>query len=284
MTLYNHTLSSIATFAAVMLAVLWVAMLLIKISSRREDPLARRREEELEEMGAPWALAKVKRYSLLAGACLAGFFLLVAQNIVFALVGMAAAFIFASMYPGWVERRYLRMVEQGLCDCLDIWIRCLQAGMSLQQGIEAASSDMKGPIAREMGQIRKDIRVSDLDSALWRWCDRVKTADIRYVVVGVVSCRQAGGKMRDVVSNIAQSVRERMEMREKINALTSMGRTEAYIMAGMPVGIGTLMYLLEPTLIDKLFSTLIGIVGTLVAIGWESLGMYIIWKMVNIKL
>ncbi len=90
--------------------------------------------------------------------------------------------------------------------------------------------------------------------------------------------------MREVVANIGQSVRERMEMREKINALTSMGRTEAYIMAGMPVGIGTLMYLLEPTLIDKLFSTLIGIVGTLAAIGWESLGMYIIWKMVNIKL
>lgn len=281
---YNLVFSSAASFCAAVLFVIWMVTVFWTLANRRVDPADIRREEKLAEKGAPWPLAKVRRSALTAGFVLAMFFLFVGHNIVFALVSLVAAFAFIGFYPGWVERRYLRWVERGLCDCLDVWIRCLQAGMSLQQGIEVAASDLTGPIANEMSLIRKDVRISDLDTAMARWRERVKTEDIRYVVLGVVACRQSGGKMSEVVANIAQAVRERMEMREKINALTSMGRTEAYIMAAMPAGIGFLMYLLEPSMIDKLFSTAIGVIGTFIAIIWESIGMYLIWRMVNIKL
>ena len=100
---------------------------------------------------------------------------------------------------------------------------------------------------------------------------------------GSLSNSDVGGDLAEMLAAIAGSIRERAAQRQKIQAITSMGRTEAYIMAAMPFAIGFFMYLLQPDTVMMLFNTMIGVVGTLVAIGWESIGMLIIWKIVNIK-
>jgi tight adherence protein B len=282
---WAHTIFGVlATFGSVALFMTFVGLKVLELVEKRVDSDTLRREEELRYKEAPYTLATVKRVAILAGVGVAVGFLAIFQNVVFAVMAFAAGIIVPIAYPGWVRRRYYRRVEQGLCDCMDIWVRCLQAGMSLQQAVDAAALDLRGPIAREMMQIQKDIRLSDLDTAMWRWHDRLALEDVRYIVLGVITCRQTGGKMSEVMQGISRSVRERMEMREKINAITSMGRTEAYVMGAMPFAIGFLIYLLQPEMMRMLFFTFWGVVGSLAGVSWEAIGLFIIWKIVNIKL
>lgn len=273
----------IAMFGSVALLTVFIAVKLMAVSARRVDPETIARDEKLRQMDAPLTMAEVTRICLIAGGFLIALFILMWGHVLFAILTFLACIVITKGYPGWVRRRYERRVELGISNCLDIWVRCLRTGMSMQQAVDAAVQDLFGPIQREMAQIQKDIRISDIDTALWRWHDRMPTEDVRFVVLGTITCRQTGGKLSDVMKNISDSIHDRMEMREKVNALTSMGKTEAFAMALMPPAICFITYLIEPVMVSKLFFTVIGVVGTLAMLCWEAIGVFIIWKIVNIK-
>lgn len=276
-------LAMAAAFGAGLLFTVFIILKILELSGKRLNPAEVAKEQFLASRDAPLTAADLRRYVVLAGSFVILAFLALWGHIVFAVITAVACVVIIRGYPGWVDRRYMRQVELGICNCLDIWVRCLRAGMSLQQAIDAAAQDLHGPIQREMAQIQKDVRISDMDTALWRWHDRLPLEDVRYIVLGTITCRQTGGKLSDVMENISASIHSRMEMREKVNALTSMGRTEAYAMGLMPAVICLLTYLMEPTMIGMLFFSLIGVLGTLAMLGWEAIGVFVIWKIVNIK-
>ncbi len=254
-----------------------------RLSREGRDLEGERKEEELLRYGAEHTLASVRRVSILGGVGLATGFFLLTQNFVFAFIIFIIGMVIPFIYPWWVKRSYIDQFEAGFSECLDIWSRCLQAGLSFQQALEAAAKDMHGPAAMEMERIRKEVSLGDVDAALWNFYNRMPLPDVRYAVIGVITCRQTGGRISEVVSKIADSIRERASQRQKIMAITSMGRTEAYIMAAMPFLIGLFMYMLQPDTVMMLFNTTFGVIGTLIAIAWESVGMLIIWKIVDIK-
>ncbi|MBN2711373.1 MAG: type II secretion system F family protein [Planctomycetes bacterium] len=276
-------LSSISIFGFAALLVALVMFYSEHGSEQREGLADQQKDAELKRFGASYSVVAVRRVSLLiavGGGCLA---LVATRNVVFAAVPMVVGLLIPIMYPWRVKRAYFTRFESDFAECLDIWTRCLTSGLSFQQAIDTAGNDLKGPVSREMETLKNEISFGDVDSALWRLHERVPIDDVKYAVLGVITCRQTGGKMSEVMANISESIRERQAQRQRIMAITSMGRTEAYVMAAMPFAIGFIMYLLEPASVSLLFSTTFGIIGTFAAIAWESLGLLIIWKIVDIK-
>ena len=272
-----------ASFLAAALSLVAAAFIIEKLSDRRRDLDKLRKEEMLRRYDAPLSMAAI-RARCTGGGIVAGCVIVVlTQNIVFAILAVAIGMTVTLMYPGWVQRRYMRQFEGDFAECLSMWARCMHSGLSLQQAIAAAADDMKGPVAREMATLRSETGLGDIEGALWNFYARMSTDDVRYAVLGVITCRRTGGRMSEVVANIAKSLRERGALRDKIMAITSMGRTEAYVMGAMPLAIGCGMYLLQPETMDLLFTTPLGVIGTLFAAGWEFIGLAIIWKIVNMK-
>lgn len=279
----NEEMLLICVFGSGALLAAFILFMLTRTSNRRTDLASRRQEEELLRYGASHTLAGMQKTFILGGLGTGALVFIISYNVVFTLFPIFFGFLIPALYPWWVKRHYLSKFEEGFSECLEIWTRCLQAGLSLQQAVTAASQDLRGPAAMEMSLLAKELGLGDIESALWRFATRMPTEDVRYAVLGVITCRQTGGRISEVVANIARSIRERAAQRDRIKAITSMGRTEAYIMAVMPAGIGFMMYLLEPSTMQMLFGTLIGVIGTLIAIAWESLGLFIIWKIVDVK-
>lgn len=278
-----EALSTFSAFGFAVLSVYLLAFLLARSSGQREGLSDRQTDVDLKRMGAGYTIGAFRQGCLLLGGGLACLILLTTQNVVFALPPALAGILLPLLYPGWVRRSYFTRFETDFAECLDIWTRCLQSGLSFQQAVDTASRDLVGPAATEMDALRSEISFGDVDSALWRLYERVPLDDVRYTVMGVITCRQTGGKMSEVMANIAESIHERQAQRDRILSITSMGRTEAYVMAAMPFAIGFIMYMLEPASVSLLFSTAIGVIGTLVALLWESIGLAIIWKIVDIK-
>lgn len=276
-------LATVSVFITVVLLFVGLALLNTQKSTRRPDLEAKKREDELMRYDAPRSAAATWRYGLLFALVVGGFLLFVAQNVVFALVAIIAGIVIPATYPGRIKKAYLLRFEEDFAECLDIWTRCLHSGLSFQQAVETASDDLSGPVAKEMKLLQSEMRLGDVDDALWRLHQRIPLPDVRYAVLGVITCRQTGGKMSEVMNNIGRAIRERMAMRNKINAITSMGRTEANILAAMPFLIGLVMHYLQPDAVSLLFTTVAGIVGTLVAILWETIGLVIIRMIVNVK-
>jgi tight adherence protein B len=71
-------------------------------------------------------------------------------------------------------------------------------------------------------------------------------------------------------------------MEGKIDALTSQGRMQGYVMTGLPVVLGGLLYFLEPESMSKLFTTPQGWVVLAVVAVMEVTGYIFINKIVAI--
>lgn len=283
LSLFSAFLLNFSAFGAAALLAVGFAMLLERAGGRRPDLEQQRQEEELRRYLAQHTLSGYRKGALLAGVLVSAAVFTFTQKMAFAAVPLLLGFVMPALYPWRVKRKYMAQFERGFIECLDIWVRCLQAGLSLQQAIQAAGADLTGPAAHEMKLLAKEISLGDVEQALWHFYDRMPTEDVRYAVLGVITCRQTGGRISEVVVNIVESIRERSSLRDRIMAITSMGRTEAYIMAVIPVAIGSVMYIMDPDTAGLLFTTTIGIVGTMVAAGWEMIGLLVIWKIVNIK-
>ena len=277
------SLAYAASFLAAALSLVAVMLVIEKLSDRRRNLDEQRKEDLLRRFDAPLTMAEMRARGMGGGIIAGCIIVAVTQNIVFGILAVVAGVIATLLYPGWVKRRYMRRFETDFAECLGTWARCMQSGLSLQQAIAASADDMKGPVALEMAILRRETGLGDIEKALWSFYARVPTDDVRYAVLGVITCRRTGGRMSEVVTNIAKSLKERGALRDKIMAITSMGRTEAYVMGAMPFVIGAAMYLLQPEAMDLLFTTPLGIIGTLLAIGWEAIGLLIIWKIVNMK-
>lgn len=276
-------LSQLSVFGAAAMAAAAVIFIIVKLGERGPDQETRKLEQELERLRAPWPLAKVRSVSMLGGVGGGTVFFLLTENAVFTAVIVLIGFIIPAVYPGRIRKNYMNRFEEDFSECLEIWARCLTSGLSFQQAVETASNDLSGPVANEMETLHSEVAVGGVEEALWHLHDRVPVQDVRYAVLGVITCRQTGGRISEVMGNIAEAIRERAAQRERIRAITSMGRTEAYIMAVMPFALGLIMYILDPKTVGMLFSHWIGIVGTLAAIMWEAIGLVVIWKMVNIE-
>jgi tight adherence protein B len=85
-----------------------------------------------------------------------------------------------------------------------------------------------------------------LEDALVSMCERLGSDDLLYVATAVDVHSQVGGSVAGVFATVAETVRVRQQHRRRVQALTSMGRATAKVLAAMPFVfiIGTL--LLDP--------------------------------------
>lgn len=278
-----ETLTNVSTFLLGSFIAVTIGFLLERAKGRGRDQAAVEAERQMVRYNAPYTIAGMWRSCLLIGFGGGGAMLLITGNVLLPFFMVVICIVIPLVYPWWVKRSYVEGFEHGFSEVLDVWVRCLQAGLSLQQAVSAASNDLEGPAASEMQTLRKEMSLGDTEAALWHLYDRVPLEDVKYAVLGVITCRQTGGRMSEVVTNIAEAIRERQSQRQRIQAITSMGRTEAYVMAAMPFAIGAMMYYLQPETTSYLFTNIYGIIGSIIAVCWEALGLLIIWHIVNVK-
>jgi tight adherence protein B len=89
--------------------------------------------------------------------------------------------------------------------------------------------------------------------------------------------------LAEILENIGQLIRARLQLKGKVKGLTAEGRFSALILALMPVGIFCILYYLNRDYLMVLFTDPLG--HRLMLAGIISLGLGILWmkKMVQIK-
>ncbi|MBF0257102.1 MAG: secretion system protein F, partial [Gammaproteobacteria bacterium] len=81
---------------------------------------------------------------------------------------------------------------------------------------------------------------------------------------------------------LADTLRRKATMEGKIQALTAQGTMQGYVMTGLPILLGVLLYFLEPEAMTKLFTTPMGWAACTVIVVMELLGYMFIRKVTTI--
>ena len=94
----------------------------------------------------------------------------------------------------------------------------------------------------------------------------LESQDFELVAVAIITARQTGGELTTVLEELAGVIRERMRITQRVRALTSQGRMQAWLIASVPFVLMFAMMHLAPDLMDAFFGSLAGIVVLLAVI------------------
>ena len=181
-----------------------------------------------------------------------------------------------------LRKRTERMREQ-LPDVLTIMASSLRAGHSFMQALDTVAREIPQPAATEFQRVVAEIRLGrSTDDALEALSERVGSADFKWAVLAVNIQREVGGNLAEILDNVADTLRERAQMRRQIRVLTAEGRLSAWVLTLLPLGIAAYMFAVNPEYIGLLFTTRMGLFMVGVAVILLVLGVFWMRKIVDI--
>jgi tight adherence protein B len=172
-----------------------------------------------------------------------------------------------------------------LPEALELLTRAIRAGHPLTAGLQMVSDEGPERAAQEFRKTFEEHRFGlPLDDALLGMVDRVGLVDVRIFVTAVLIQRESGGNLAEILDKLASTIRDRFTIRRQLRVYTAQGRMSGYTLAALPVVVGTLIYLIEPTYVGTLFTTTMGHVLLAVGFTMQVIGYFWIRNIVNIEI
>ena len=183
------------------------------------------------------------------------------------------------------RQRRLRAFEGGLPEAIDLLGRAIRAGHPLSSGLKMVADETQEPIAGEFRRTFEEQRFGlPFDDAMMAMADRVTLVDVRILVTAILIQREVGGNLAEVLDNLASVIRARFTIRRQLRTYTAQGRMSGYVLAVLPIAVGTTIYLLNPAYMQVLFDSPLGHFMLVVATVMQIIGFLWIRKIVNIDI
>ena len=131
------------------------------------------------------------------------------------------------------------------------------------------------PTASEFGLAGQEISVGvQLADALRRLAARTVNSDYGLVAIIVRVQYEVGGNLAQILDSVGETLRERFELRRQVNALTAQQRMSSIVLTLLPLGLLSILFVMDRSFVDPLFTHPVGRLmlagaGAMVLIGWS---------------
>lgn len=201
----------------------------------------------------------------------------------------AAAAVVVGLVPyAWVRRaarKRLNLLEEQLPQAVEMIAVSLRAGHALTTGLLMAAEEVPVPLGAEFRLLYdQQTYGKPVPDVLREFADRVPLLDARIFVTAVLTQRETGGNLAEVLDRLASLIRERFRLRRQVRALSSHGRITGWTLACLPPVLAVILYFIAPTHLRLLIDDPLGRMLTAGAIGLQLIGMAAIRQIVNVEL
>lgn len=180
-------------------------------------------------------------------------------------------------------RRLLKFEEQ-FPEAIDLIARALRAGHAFSTGIGMVSDEVPAPVGPEFKLLfdRQNFGMP-LPEAMREFARRVPILDARFFVTAVLTQRESGGNLSEVLDNLASVVRERFKVKRQVRVISAHGRITGWILTAMPPLVAFGMMLIVPQSMMLLVSDPLGIKLVILGIILQITGALIIKKILAVE-
>ncbi len=182
------------------------------------------------------------------------------------------------------KKKRMEKFQKQLPEGLELIARSLRAGHAFTSGMKLAADEFDDPLGPEftetLDQINFGVSVSD---ALKNLAGRVDCPDLRYFVVAVILQRETGGNLAEIIESIGYIIRERFKLKGKIRILAAEGKLSAIILVAIPFFVIIVLRFTSPEYINALLFEPAGRIMGAVALVMMVMGIFVMKKMINIK-
>jgi tight adherence protein B len=170
-------------------------------------------------------------------------------------------------------------------DAIELMVRGLRSGLPITETLGIVAGEIPGPVGIEFRMVADKMKIGrTMEAALQETADRLGTAEFQFFVITLAIQRETGGNLAETLSNLADVLRKRAQMKLKIRAMSSESKASAYIVGSLPFVVFTLVFLMNPSYMGKFFVDERLIIAGLGGIVWMSIGGFIMAKMVNFEI
>jgi tight adherence protein B len=181
------------------------------------------------------------------------------------------------------KRQRTARFEEMLPDSLISLSNSLRAGLTLPQAMSILVENIGAPISEEFGLLLKEHRLGlTLDESMNNMGERVRSKNLDLVITSIQVARVAGGNLPQVFEDTATAIREITRLESKISTMTAQGKMQAWVLGGLPVGMGAIIYRVDPTMIAPLWEEPIGWIILFFITLMEIVGIFMIRKIVAV--
>lgn len=183
----------------------------------------------------------------------------------------------------WMYTRRVRKFGVQMVDGLGLMSNGMKSGLSVVQALSLAGQEMPNPMKQEFELVLSQNKLGvSLEEAFTNLSKRVVSDDVEMFVTSVNILKETGGNLAETFDTISLTIRDRIKVENKIQALTAQGFYQGMFVMAIPPLLAMVLYQSDPEFMRPLFTTAIGwaiIVGVLTL---EMIGFFVIMKIIKI--
>ncbi|MFL6748728.1 MAG: type II secretion system F family protein [Sphingomicrobium sp.] len=242
--------------------------------------------KRLEQTGKPITLGKYALSSIGLAMFVAALGMLKGAPILLAFfVGLFAGVGVPHFVIGFLIKRRINKFNSNFPDAIELMVRGLRSGLPITETLGIVASEIGGPVGLEFRAVADKMKIGrTMEASLQETADRLGTAEFQFFVITLAIQRETGGNLAETLSNLADVLRKRGQMKLKIRAMSSESKASAYIVGSLPFVVFTLVWMVNPGYMHGFFEDQRLMVAGLGGLCWMGIGVFIMAKMVNFEI
>ena len=174
--------------------------------------------------------------------------------------------------------------EEQFPEAIDLLARALRAGHALTTGLSMVAEELPQPIGGEFKQLFDQQNYGlPLPQALKNFADRIPSIDARFFVTAVLTQREAGGNLSEVLDNLASIIRDRFKVKRQVRVISAHGRITGWILSALPTSLALFIAFSNPAKYRAFYTDSLGMQLIGGALVLQVVGVLIIRKIVQIE-
>jgi tight adherence protein B len=205
-------------------------------------------------------------------------------NLMFAWAGVLLGFFMPYAYAAHMRTKRFQKFEEKFPEAIDTLARAVRAGHAFTTALEMIANEVSEPVAGEFRQLYEEQKFGlPVRDALLNLADRIPLVDVKFFVTAVMLQRETGGNLAEILDNLSYVIRERFKILRQVRVHTAQGRLTMVLLMALPPMIVVIMLVLNPGFIQPLFTDPIGHALIVGGITLQTLGYFVIRRIIRIQ-
>jgi len=206
------------------------------------------------------------------------------NNPAIAWCAMLVGLIIPYSYVSFRRNKRFEKFEELFPEAIDTLARAVRAGHAFTTALEMISDEVGEPVGGEFRKLYEEQKFGmPVRDALLNFADRIPLVDLKFFVTAVMLQRETGGNLAEILDNLSYVIRERFKIQRQVRVYTAQGRLTMGLLMAMPPIIVTVMLVLNPGFIHPLFADPIGHTLVVAGLVLQTIGYFVIRKIIKIQ-
>jgi tight adherence protein B len=242
--------------------------------------------KRLERTGKTWTLGQFAMVCAGLAVIVAGLLAVKHVPVMLAiLIGIVVGVGVPHKVVSFLIKRRINKFTQRFPDAIELLVRGLRSGLPIAETLGIVGSEVPGPVGVEFRLVTDRIKIGrTMEVALQETADRLTTPEFQFFVITLAIQRETGGNLAETLSNLADVLRKRAQMKLKIKAMSSESKASAYIVGSLPFFVFGIIYTVNGEYMQQFFEQTRLIIAGCCGLLWMGIGVFVMAKMVSFEI